>query len=221
VQLPTKRRKKFEPTDRVLARAWKIKQKGKANGGTQRDICRVLGISKTTYQVHRLTFDRYFRRMANAALAGKKGNPKGNTKLKLEDIDLELLRRLILTGFSLERCARVLGIHRDTLRKYRRIFPEVREVVDNALDQDTAEVMQALGQRARGYRHSAVHFSSYEGLVTATPYTKQYAPDTEAARLILANRIGFVRDVDSQQSNNKGRILEALDSIMQDEDGDE
>jgi hypothetical protein len=39
-----------------------------------------------------------------------------------------------------------------------------------------------------GYQHDDLHFSSYEGEVTATPYVKHYAPDTTAAIFWLKNR---------------------------------
>ena len=51
-----------------------------------------------------------------------------------------------------------------------------------------AQVEKSLFQRATGYSHEDTYFSQYEGVVTATPYTKHYAPDVVACIFWLKNR---------------------------------
>jgi hypothetical protein len=210
----------WSPTDKDLEKAYSLKRKGKRNGGGISDICSALSISKTTYHKHRCTFEKFFRAKERVSRGGPVGRPKGSTKLKLDDIDLDLLEKLILTGYSLEDVAAVLRIHPETLRNYRKQFPEVADVVDNALRRDTAEIMASLSARAKGYDHDATYFASYLGHIATEDYIKHYPPDVEAARLILANRVGFVRDVDPRASNNKGRIIEALDAMMREDDAE-
>lgn len=207
----------WSPSKRDLALAWKLRKRGKRNGGTIPEICKALGISKSTYNKNRKTFEKFFRAKEREPTGKPRGRPEGTTKLDISEIDLNLLTKLALTGYTYEEIAETLGVTADTLRKYRREFPEVREALDFAVRKDTAEIMAKLTERAKGYSHAAIHFSNFQGDVSATPYTKHYPPDTEAARLILANRIRFVRDVEPQATNNKGRILDALDKLMQED----
>lgn len=215
----TKRGQTWKPKKRDFERAWKLYQKGRSNGGSQKEIAAALKISLTTYRRNLKAFRDYFRDMGR----GSRGRPKGDRKVDPRDIDLDMIRKFLLTGYSYRDIAKWLGIHEDTFREYRKEYEPLRHICDTAVMEDTAEIFVSLGQRARGFEHDAVHFSSYQGDVTETEYTKKYPPDTEAARLILTNRIGFKRDVDPQGENNRGAILEALDALMDesDDEGDE
>ena len=80
-------------------------------------------------------------------------------------------------------------------------------------------VERSLYQRAMGYSHPDIHFSSYEGKVTETPTVKHYPPDTTACIFWLKNR---QRDkwrdkIDLAHSGVNLTHEEALDQL----DGDE
>ena len=210
--------KSWSPSKRDFAKAWTIHKKGKSNGGTQLDIQKTLNISKSLYYTHRKAFTKYFRTMSRKPTGKPRGQPEGNRKLSLEDIDLELLTKLVAVGYTLNDIAGVLGINDDTLRRYRREFPEVKDAIDNTMAKQNSDIVGAMLARAKGYEHDATHFSAYEGNVTETDYKKHYPPDIEAGRLLLANRIGFIRDAQPKGTNNKGRILEALDNMMSEDD---
>jgi hypothetical protein len=49
-------------------------------------------------------------------------------------------------------------------------------------------VERSLYQRAVGYTYDAVHFSSFQGNVTETPYREHVAPDVVAQIFWLKNR---------------------------------
>ena len=49
-------------------------------------------------------------------------------------------------------------------------------------------VERSLYQRAVGYTHDAVHFSSFQGVVTETPYRNHCPPDVTAQIFWLKNR---------------------------------
>ena len=65
-------------------------------------------------------------------------------------------------------------------------------------------VERSLFQRAVGYSHADVHASSYQGVVTLTPLTKHYPPDTSAAIFWLKNR-RRERWRDRQEHEHAGR----------------
>ena len=50
------------------------------------------------------------------------------------------------------------------------------------------KVVESLFKRANGYEHNDIHFSSYEGNVTQTPYIKRYAPDPTSMIFWIKNR---------------------------------
>lgn len=61
-------------------------------------------------------------------------------------------------------------------------------------------VEQSLYRRAVGYEQDDIHFSSYEGVVTETPYVKIVPPDTTAMIFWLKNRRPEIwRDVKAQE----------------------
>ncbi|TQE97091.1 MAG: hypothetical protein FKY71_16315 [Spiribacter salinus] len=49
-------------------------------------------------------------------------------------------------------------------------------------------VERSLYERATGYSHPDTHISNYQGIVTETPITKHYPPDTTAMIFWLKNR---------------------------------
>jgi hypothetical protein len=69
------------------------------------------------------------------------------------------------------------------------------KLLEPAASWPISEVADSLYNRARGYKHQAVKIHIPEGAKTAAdaiivPYTKEYAPDTNAMRLWLLNRRG-------------------------------
>lgn len=94
-----------------------------------------------------------------------------------------------LLGATNEDLAEALGVDIETIKRWiRDDVGKFRTSVYEGRDGADAVVASSLFKRANGYEHDAVHFSAYEGEVTATSYTKHYPPDTEAAKWWLKNR---------------------------------
>lgn len=56
-------------------------------------------------------------------------------------------------------------------------------------DMPNMQVERALYHRAIGYSHPDVHISNFQGVVTITPITKHYPPDTKACLAWAYNRM--------------------------------
>ena len=76
-----------------------------------------------------------------------------------------------------------------TIDNWKLSHPEFLQAQKEGKAVANSAVVRSLYQRAIGYSHSDSHFSSYEGKVTATPYTKHYPPETVACIFWLKNRL--------------------------------
>lgn len=92
------------------------------------------------------------------------------------------------TGATDAQIAVKFGIAESTLYAWKGKYPTFAEALRDAKDMADELVEMALFQRAVGYQHPDLHFSAYEGVVTATPYVKCLPPDTSAATFFLKNR---------------------------------
>ena len=134
-------RKKYVPTRNHLKKAWTWKRKGETVGF----ICKKVGITVSQYRMNTHIFNSHFKQMKKTEkflmdkktflniddIKLKKGNmyKNGETKLLLEDIDLELLRSYVIAGFTKEKISQLMGISRTTLYQYKDRFPEVKNII--------------------------------------------------------------------------------------------
>jgi hypothetical protein len=82
----------------------------------------------------------------------------------------------------------ILCIDERTLTRWK-ADPEFVSALKKGKDWADSQVIKSLYQRAVGYDdEKAIYFSTYEGDVTETPYTKHYAPDVVAQIFWLKNR---------------------------------
>jgi hypothetical protein len=100
----------------------------------------------------------------------------------------EVVHNLCVSGSTDFEVAESLGIHVSTLYRWQKIHPEFREALQAGKEICDERVERSLFHRAVGYSFNAVHFTSYEGGVTATPYVEHVPPDVGAATLWLTNR---------------------------------
>lgn len=96
--------------------------------------------------------------------------------------------RMALLGLIDTEMASVFGVTEQTLNNWKIRHPEFFEALKKGKILADANVSASLYQRAIGYEHEDVHFSSYEGIVTATKFKRRYPPDTAAAFIWLKNR---------------------------------
>lgn len=102
----------------------------------------------------------------------------------------ERARKLALLGMTDEEVAEILGVSRDTLNEWDRVYPEFSDIRARGKVEADARVAASLFERANGYSHDDVYPSTFQGDVTLTPIVKHYPPDTNAAALWLSNRQG-------------------------------
>lgn len=118
----------------------------------------------------------------------------------------EQARKLCLLGSTDVELADFFEVAESTLHLWKIEHPEFSESIKKGKAQADADVADRLYQRAMGFEHPDVHLSNFQGLVTATPITKVYAPDPTAAIFWLKNRQrGKWRDkVETEHSGNIG-----------------
>lgn len=75
-----------------------------------------------------------------------------------------------------------------TLYRWKNEFPEFCDALKSGKEVADERVERSLYHRATGYTFDSVHFSSFQGQVTATPYREHVPPDTTAMIFWLKNR---------------------------------
>jgi hypothetical protein len=84
--------------------------------------------------------------------------------------------------------AEFFGVCEKTLNNWKKAHPEFLQSLKEGKAVADSRVQRSLFKRATGYSHPDVHFSNFQGTITATPLTKHYPPDTTAAIFWLKNR---------------------------------
>lgn len=96
--------------------------------------------------------------------------------------------KLCLMGMTDAELGSFFGVSEVTINAWKNEHPEFLKSMRAGKEMADAEVSVSLYQRALGYSHPEVHISNYQGMITETPLTKHYPPDTAAASLWLRNR---------------------------------
>lgn len=100
----------------------------------------------------------------------------------------EKAAKLWMKGATDEEVCKALKVSHETLSQFEKRHPEFLAAKKTAKAQADELVEQSLFKRATGYKHPDTHFSSHEGIVTATPMIKHYAPSEVACIFWLKNR---------------------------------
>lgn len=225
-------RKKYEPSDRNLRTAWRIKKRG----GTIQDIIQKLKIGYGQYERSRAVFNAYFAQQEKAEKfkkstrgRGKAGKAStktganyknGEKKLKPEDIDLDVLKSYVICGFNRQRIAELLGISRRTLLTISKESEDIADTLNKASDEMAADVLRnGLLTLCKEHELDDTYFASYQGDIFTRPYKKKFNPNLGAIRYLFANTLGWQSETKPQAPNNKGAILRMMDEIANHEDG--
>lgn len=109
-------------------------------------------------------------------------------------------QKLAALGATDREVADFFEVNEATLHRWKHEHEPFRESLKVGKEPADDRVEHSLYRRAVGYEHDDTHFSSYEGVVTATPYVKHVPPDTTAMIFWLKNRRPeFWRDVKAQE----------------------
>lgn len=110
----------------------------------------------------------------------------------------EVARKLCLIGYSDAELGSHFEVPLPVIMRWKAIYPEFAAAVAAGRDLADADVVDALRQRALGYRAPAVKFfqvavkdpetKQTHIVVHQEPYIEHYPPDTHAAELWLAQR---------------------------------
>lgn len=108
------------------------------------------------------------------------------TKFKPEFV--EQATKLCALGATDEDLADFFSVSIRTINNWKAENKEFLHALKAGKDQADDRVERSLYQRAVGYSYDAVHFSSFQGAVTETPYREHCPPDTTAQIFWLKNR---------------------------------
>ncbi len=100
----------------------------------------------------------------------------------------EQVVKLCRLGATDKEIGDFFNVTETTINNWKIAEPSFFESIKRGKIEADMNVANSLYKRATGYEHTDTHFSSYEGVVTATKYTKHYAPDTAAVMAWLNNR---------------------------------
>lgn len=114
---------------------------------------------------------------------------KTTVKEKISKIkfDLQKIESLASLGMTDVQIASVLGITEMTLNRWKK-DESFMLALKKGKDFADSKVIESLYRRATGYDHTDIYFSSYQGVVTSTPYMKHFIPDVTAQIFWLKNR---------------------------------
>lgn len=117
----------------------------------------------------------------------EESNPEGRpTKYKTEYN--QLAYKYSLLGAIDKDLADFFEVDGATINRWKIEYPEFCVSIKKGKAQADSNVANRLYKRAMGYKCKDIYFSTYEGEVTETPYTKIYPPDPTSAIFWLKNR---------------------------------
>lgn len=116
------------------------------------------------------------------------GNKGGGRPSSYKDEFAEMAYEIALLGATDHDLARIFGVSEQTINNWKIEHEEFSLSLKRGKEFADAKVALSLFQRATGYQCPDTHFSSYEGFVTATSYTKHFPPDPTSAIFWLKNR---------------------------------
>ncbi len=109
-------------------------------------------------------------------------------KIRKQVNPLDVARVLGQLGGTDTQLASALGITRSALHGRKSKLKPLLDTLKDSKAEADAQVEQALFKRAIGFQAPDTHFSTFEGTVIATPYTKHYPPSEVACIFWLKNR---------------------------------
>lgn len=135
------------------------------------------------------------------------------SKFKAEYVEQAM--KLAHLGATDREAADFFEVDEATIHRWKHTHPEFCESLRVGKEAADARVEQSLYRRALGYSHDATKFNVVEGVVVATPYVEQYAPDTTAAIFWLKNRKPAdwrdKQDIGHDVSDRLGALLSRID----------
>jgi len=198
-------------TKGLAQKAYRLKRKGLTDGA----VATKIGISLTSYQKHKREIKKFFSQFDLVRKANTPYKTMGRPPLsRFKDVAKpEIITSLLIADYSKTEIANILGMSRRTLYDLADKYPDIAYALEYGKASTDVRIIKSLLHRATGYSHPDTHLSSYQGEVIKTNITKHYPPDTAALVTYLTNKLGWKREPDIKGHNNKGKILEALETM--------
>lgn len=114
----------------------------------------------------------------------------GGRPSKFKEEFVAQAQKLCLLGATDEDLADFFSVGIRTIANWKSEHPEFLQALKNGKETADDRVERSLYARAVGYSHDAIHFASYQGEVTQTPYRAHVPPDVTAQIFWLKNRRG-------------------------------
>lgn len=100
----------------------------------------------------------------------------------------DTIKRLALLGLSRDAICAFLDISPRDFKRKLKVYPHVKEALQEGQLLADGKVVNALYHKATGYTHPDEEIKVIDDKVVRVKTTKHYAPDTQAAIFILKNR---------------------------------
>lgn len=116
------------------------------------------------------------------------GDNRKDKSVTLESLDLGLVEKYALEGWTPARIARLIGVDERTLLRWRQIDPKLDLLVSQWRENAVKNVEQKLFEIAEGWETEETKHFSHLGLVTdERTVLVKHKPDAQAQKFILTN----------------------------------
>lgn len=113
---------------------------------------------------------------------------KGGRPSKFDSVDMRFVRYMARKGATDQQIADELGVHIQTVYKWKKAHPEFFEQLKSWKEEADEVVEKSLYQRAVGYSCKETKVFIHEGCPVTEDIIKHYPPDTTACIFWLKNR---------------------------------
>lgn len=135
----------------------------------------------------------------------------------------EQVIKLCYLGATDQQIADFFNVSKATINTWKKEYPQFLDSLKEGKENADAVIAQSLFHRAKGFSHPDTHISNYQGDITKTEITKQYAPDVTACIFWLKNRSPNWSDrkevrldaevTDASQYSNTERLTRLVDFL--------
>lgn len=123
----------------------------------------------------------------SGAWKGSETVAKGKYQDWLTEEGLLLIEGWARDGLTYEQIAKNMGINRETLNRWKKLYPNISNALKKGRQVVIRELENALIKRAKGYEYEEIVHEQNENGLFVRKATKQMAPDTTALIFALKN----------------------------------
>ena len=137
---------------------------------------------------------------------GERKDKEANHRI-IRDAFLELLKEKAKAP-TVQELADATGLSATSIKTHLKVLKFTPE--NSPLRVLSPDVFEAIYKRAVGYEEEDIHFSSYKGDVTATPYQKKIIPDVSAQKLWVQLVEGWTEKTSTDITSGGEKIQQVI-----------